>query len=87
MKFINRVPRFVLKTRVLMMVPLMVMPPSSTKPVLILSFDFWFDRFRTFTCRNLGNRLSSHILLEVCPAHKDKVEIKCMGSIGGKTPT
>jgi hypothetical protein len=22
----------------------------------------------------------------VCPAQKDKVEIKCMGSIGGKTP-
>ena len=28
-----------------------------------------------------------HTLLEVCSAHKDKVEIKCMGSIGGKTPT
>ena len=23
----------------------------------------------------------------MCPAHKDKVEIKCMGSVGGKTPT
>ena len=23
----------------------------------------------------------------MCSAHKDKVEIKCMGSIGGKTPT
>jgi hypothetical protein len=28
-----------------------------------------------------------HILLEVCPACKDKVEIKCMGPVGGKTPT
>ena len=28
-----------------------------------------------------------HTLLKVCSAHKDKVEIKCMGSIGGKTPT
>ena len=28
-----------------------------------------------------------HTLLEVCPAHKDKVEIKCIGSAGGKTPT
>jgi hypothetical protein len=28
-----------------------------------------------------------HTLLKVCPAHKDKVEMKCMGSIGGKTPT
>jgi len=27
-----------------------------------------------------------HSLLEVCPACKDKVEIKCMGSAGGKTP-
>jgi hypothetical protein len=23
----------------------------------------------------------------MCPAHKDKVEIKCMGSVGGKTLT
>ena len=23
----------------------------------------------------------------MCPAHKDKVEIKCLGSIGVKTPT
>ena len=22
----------------------------------------------------------------MCPAHIDKVEIKCMGSVGGKTP-
>ena len=28
-----------------------------------------------------------HTLLEVCSTHKDKVEIKCMGSVGGKTPT
>ena len=27
-----------------------------------------------------------HTLLKVCSAHKDKVEIKCMGSVGGKTP-
>jgi hypothetical protein len=25
-------------------------------------------------------------LCEVSPACKDKVEIKCMGSVGGKTP-
>jgi hypothetical protein len=23
----------------------------------------------------------------VCPAHRDKAEIKCMGSVGEKTPT
>ena len=28
-----------------------------------------------------------HNLLEVCSARKDKVEIKCMSSVGGKTPT
>ena len=27
-----------------------------------------------------------YTLLEVCSAHKDKVEIKCMGSVGEKTP-
>ena len=27
-----------------------------------------------------------HILLKVCPAHKDKEEIKCMGFVGGKAP-
>jgi hypothetical protein len=26
-------------------------------------------------------------LLKVCSAHKDNIEIKSMGSIGGKTPT
>jgi hypothetical protein len=31
--------------------------------------------------------LSPHTLIEVCSVHKDKVEIKCMGSVGGKTPT
>jgi len=38
----------------LVTVSLMMMLPSSVKPVLVLSFDFWFDRFRTFTCRNWG---------------------------------
>jgi hypothetical protein len=30
---------------------------------------------------------SSTFLLKECPALTDKVEIKCMGSVGGKTPT
>jgi hypothetical protein len=42
--------------------------------------------FRTFTCRILGNWQTLLTLLEVCPTYKDKVEIKFMGSIGGKTP-
>jgi hypothetical protein len=41
----------------------------------------------TFTCRNWGVDKLFHILLKVCPAHGGKAEIKCMGSIGGKTPT
>jgi hypothetical protein len=28
-----------------------------------------------------------HTLLKVCSTHKDKVAIKCMGSVGEKTPT
>ena len=65
----------------------MVISPFSAKPVLVLSFDFGLTCLELFTCRNLGNRLIPHSLLEVCPAHKDKVEINCMGSVGGKTPT
>ena len=38
----------------LMMVSLMMMLPSSVKPVLVLCFNFWLSRFRTFTCRNWG---------------------------------
>ena len=33
----------------------------------------------------LGGSTPPH-LLKVCFAHEDKVEIKCMGSVGGKTP-
>ena len=32
----------------------------------------------------MGDQLP-HTLLKVCSAHKDKVEIKCMSSVGGKT--
>ena len=34
----------------------------------------------------MGDRFP-HTLLEVCSAHKDKIEIKCLGSVGEKTPT
>ena len=44
-------------------------------------------RFRIFTCRILGELTSSStVVFKVGPAHRDKVEIKCMGSVGGKTP-
>ena len=38
---------------------------------------------QNFHMSNLGDRLP-HTLLKVYSAHKDKVEIKCMGSFGGK---
>jgi len=34
----------------------------------------------------LGGSTPPHLLV-VCSSHEDKVEIKCMGSVGGKTPT
>ena len=40
MKFTDQVPRFNQKMRILVVVPLMVMQHSFTKPVLVLSFDF-----------------------------------------------
>jgi hypothetical protein len=44
-------------------------------------------RSRTFTCRILGELTnSSAVLFKVCPVYRDKTEIKCMGSVGGKTP-
>jgi hypothetical protein len=70
-KFIDQIPRFTLKMRILVMTPLMVMLPSFAKPILVLSMDFWFDRFRTFTCRNWGIDFP-HTLIEVCPAHKTR---------------
>ena len=39
-----------------------------------------------FHLYNLEDRFP-HTLLKVCSAHRDKVEIKCMCSVGGKTPT
>jgi hypothetical protein len=40
---------------------------------------------RSWTCRIWGSK-TSPFLRKVSPC-KDKVEIKCMGSVGGKTPT
>ena len=40
MRFIDQIPWFTLKRRILEGAPLMVMSPSSTKPVLVLSFYF-----------------------------------------------
>jgi hypothetical protein len=47
-KFIDQVPWFILKMRILVMLHLMVMSPSSAKPSLVLSFDF------SLTCSELS---------------------------------
>ena len=63
----------------------MVMSPFSTKPVLVLSFDFGLEGSEPLLVEIEESTVFPHTLLEVCPTHKDKVEIKCMGSVGGKT--
>jgi len=45
------------------------------------SLSVHVHRSRIFTCRVLVEST------KVCPAHRDKAKIKCMGSFGGKTPT
>ena len=87
MKFIDQMPQFALKRRILVVVPLMVMSPLSAKPILVLSFDFGLAGLEPLLVEIGESTVFPHTLLEVCPAHKDKVEIKCMGSVGGKTPT
>jgi hypothetical protein len=41
---------------------------------------------RPWTCRIWGSK-TSPFLRKVSSTCKDKVEIKCMGFVGGKTPT
>ena len=47
----------------LVTVSLMMILPSSIKPVMVLSFDFWLSRFRTFTCKNweINNSLTHYL--------------------------
>ena len=67
-----------------MMTSLMVISLSSAKTVLILSFDFGFTGPELSLLEIWESTAFPHTLLKVCSAHEDKVEIKCMGSIGGK---
>ena len=69
------------------MMPLMVMSHFSAKLVLVLSFNFSLAGSEPLLVEIGESTIFPHTLLEVCPAHKDKVEIKCMSSVGGKTPT
>ena len=54
---------------------------------MVLSFDFGLAGSKPSLVEIGELTIFPHTLLEVCPAHKDKVEIKCMSSVGGKTPT
>ena len=73
MKFIDQIPRFALKRRILVMTPLMVMSPSSAKPVLVLSFDFGLTG-SALPLVEIGESMIvfPHTLLEVCPTHKTR---------------
>jgi hypothetical protein len=55
----------------------MVMSPSSIKHALVLSLDFGLIGSEPSLVKIWGNNELLHTLLEVCPAHKDKVEIFC----------
>ena len=72
MKFIDQVPRFTLKMRILVVVPLMVMSPFSAKPILVLSFDFGLAGFEPLLVKIGESTVFPHTLLEVCPAHKTR---------------
>ena len=85
-KFIDQVPWFAPKMKILAVAPLMVMSPFSAKPILVLSFDFGLAGLEPLLVEIRESTIFPHTLLEVWPAHKDKIEIKYMGSVGGKTP-
>ena len=69
MKFIDQILRFALKTRILVVVLLMVMPPSSAKPVLVLSLDFGLIGSEPSLVEIGESTIFPHTLLEVCPTH------------------
>ena len=72
MKFINWVPWFALKTRVLVMMPLMVISPSSAKPILVPSLDFCLIGSEHLLVEIGESTVFPHTLLEMCPAHKTR---------------
>ena len=72
MKFIDQVPRFALKMRILVVVPLMVMSSSSIKPVLVLSFDFGLTGSEPSLVGIGKSTIFPHTLSEACLAHKTR---------------
>ena len=86
MKFIDQVPRFALKMRILVMTPLMVMPPSSAKLVLVLSFDFSLIGPELSLVEIRESTVFPHTLLEVCHAHKIRLRSSVWALLVGKHP-
>ena len=72
MKFIDQIHRFALKRRIVVMTPLMVMSPSSTKPILVVSFDFGLAGLEPLLVEIEESTVFPHTLLEVCPTHKTR---------------
>ena len=72
MKFIDQVPRFVLKMSILVVVPLMMMSPFSTKPVLVLNFNFGLAGSKPLLVGIGESTVFPHTLLDVSPAHKTR---------------
>ena len=72
MKFIDQIPRFALKRRILVVVPLMVMSPFSTKPILVLRFDFGLAGSEPLLVEIGESTVFPYTLLEACPAHKTR---------------
>jgi hypothetical protein len=83
---------------ILGVVPLLVALPMVVPPSFFLLFSILKPIFddnlmcivvtgSKLSLVEFGGSLPLHTLLEVCSAHFDKVEIKCLGSVGGKTPT
>ena len=72
MKFIDQVPWFALKMRILEVAPLMVMSPCSGKPVLVLRFYFGLTGLGPSLVEIGESTVFPHTLLEVCPTHKTR---------------
>ena len=72
MKFIDQVPWFAPKMKILAVAPLMVISPFSTNPVLVLSFDFGLASSEPLHVEIGESTIFPHTLLEVCPAHKTR---------------
>ena len=68
MKFIDQIPQFTLKRRILVVVPLMVMPPSFAKPHLGFEFDFGLTGSELSLVQIGESTNFPHTLLEVSPA-------------------